>query len=138
MRVHKHRWYDIINYFAPYFRSITVQDSTTKEGALDDDRLELTKDGPWLYGDSTVWDDIQSSLIGQRLSTTPGTVDYNYDNNSITFEPSGSISSTSDRVIWNYQHPHSAKQDGYLNVHIHWEQYDTTVRTWTLQYRVQV
>jgi hypothetical protein len=129
MRSHKHKWKDIINYAIPLFTKVTVGSG--------DDRAEIDADGIMLYGDSTVWEDLSTSLIGQRLNSVSGAVDYNYDNNSITFQSGGSISSTGDRVAWNLQHPHGAKQDGLFNLHIHWEQVDSTAREFTVQYRIQ-
>lgn len=83
------------------------------------------------------WDDISEPLIGQRLFTTPGTLDYNYDEGTVTASPSGDIASNSDRVIMVFQNSHASKTDAPLRFHVHWEQTDATERAFTWQYRVQ-
>jgi len=88
-------------------------------------------------GDTTVWNDIQTSLSGRRLASSSGKVDYNYENNSISFSPSGVITNINDMVGWSIQHPHSGKVNGMINAHIHWEQVDLVAREWTLRWRKQ-
>lgn len=102
------------------------------------DYLDVEADGTFVNkGEGRTWDDIVSSLIGRRLSTNQGTLSYNYEENSITAQPSGDISNPNDRVIFNYQYPHSGIENGTVNMHVHWEQTDTTERQFTIQYRVQ-
>lgn len=102
------------------------------------DYFEIEPDGTVVYrGDATVWDDIVGSLIGTRLYSVVGTLDYNFDNNSITMQPGGGIADSNDRLIFTFQYPHGAITGGTMNLHVHWEQYDALDREFTVQYRVQ-
>lgn len=88
-------------------------------------------------GDSTTWEDIQTSLIGRRLYSAAGSIDYDYDENAIEFSQNGDINSINDVVGWSIQYPHKAKVDSEFRVHIHWEQTSTNDIEWSLKYRVQ-
>lgn len=102
------------------------------------DHIEIEQDGTLVCkGDSTLWDDLVSSLIARRLESTVGTLQYNYDENSITMSPNGSISNSADRLIVNFQKPHGAKTDSLFHLHIHWEQVSTNDVQFTIQYRIQ-
>lgn len=83
------------------------------------------------------WDDLANSLIGRRLYSNSGTVDYDYENNAISFSANGDIDDINDCVIWNLQKPHGARDDSTLNMHMHYEQTDATAREFTLRYRIQ-
>lgn len=83
------------------------------------------------------WDDIQNSLIGRRLSSSSGTVAYNYAENTVDFSSGGSVTNTNDTVVWNIQLPHGTKPDSELKLHIHFEQSDAVNRTMTVRYRIQ-
>ena len=100
------------------------------------DGSDLTiSDNVKLSGDATAWEDVQESLIGKRLAATSGKVDYDYDENRVKFERNGSISTTNDRIAFNIQLPHAAK-DSELRVHMHFE--DTGLAgTFTIRYRIQ-
>jgi len=87
--------------------------------------------------DNTGFDDLTTSLIGRRLSSNAGSVDYNYADNAIDFSPNGSISSDNDCVVWNLQKPHATKAGSTLNMHFHYWQEDATDRYFTLLYRIQ-
>ena len=86
---------------------------------------------------NTGWDDLTTSLIGRRLASNAGTVDYNWAENSISFSPSGDITDVNDCVNWNVQKPHGAKDDSVFKLHMHWEQTDATTREFKLRYRIQ-
>ena len=88
-------------------------------------------------GDATCWDDLANSLVGKRLASNQGTVDYNWSENSISFSANGDITDDNDKVILNLQKPHGAKTDSITNFHIHWEQEDSTDREFTVRYRIQ-
>ncbi len=83
------------------------------------------------------WDDLVSSLIGRRLASTSGKVDYNYGENSVTFAPGGNITNDNDCVVWNLQKPHKTKTNSVLKMHFHYWQPDDTDREFTLRYRIQ-
>lgn len=88
-------------------------------------------------GNATIWDDTPNSLIGQRLFSNIGTIDYDYDEACLVASANGDINSNSDTVILSFQVSHSAKNEGDLMLHVHWEQEDATEREFTYQYRVQ-
>ena len=90
-----------------------------------------------INADWTVWDDMVNSLIGRRLYSTAGKVDYNYDENGIDFSDGGSISSLNDRIIWNQQFPHAAKLDSIIKPHLHLVQANNNAVVFTMQYRIQ-
>lgn len=102
------------------------------------DKTEIEADGTAEFlGDSTVWDDLVGSLIGRRLSSVAGKVDYNWAENTITMQPGGVITTTNDLIIFNYQYPHACITDGEMRLHIHWEQPNANQVEWTLDYRIQ-
>lgn len=83
------------------------------------------------------WDDLANSLIGRRLTSNAGTVDYDWENNAISFSPNGDINDVNDCVVWNLQKPHSAKDDSTANQHFHWEQTSASDLEFTMWYRIQ-
>ena len=110
---------------------VTADEMTSGSLTLhQDDSLQLE-------GDATAWDDLRTSLIGRRLNSTAGTVDYDYSENAVVFSGNGGITDTRDTVVFNFQLPHDAKPSE-LRVHMHYEQEDDTNRTFTLRYRIQV
>jgi hypothetical protein len=88
-------------------------------------------------GKASTWEDIQTSINGVQLEVPAGTADRNFDNNSITLQPGGSISTDGDCLAWSVQYPHKAKTNGELRVHMHWEQTALFAGEMTLAYRVQ-
>ena len=101
-------------------------------------RTKIEADGTLKFeGDATVWDDIVGSLIGKSLSSTAGQVDYNWDENAIAFGPNGDIDTAADLINFSVQIPHSAIVDGTIDLHVHWEQTDSTARQFTVRHRVQ-
>jgi hypothetical protein len=98
--------------------------------------IEL-EDANEAIGIQQVWDDLVNSLIGRRLSSVAGRIDYNYDNNSITMQNNGDIDTANDRLILNLQYPHAAVADGVMNLHVHWEQVSSNDIEFTTQYRIQ-
>lgn len=90
-----------------------------------------------MNGSATVWNDIYTSLLGKRLFSTVGTVDYDYADNAIVFSPNGSISDLNDVVNFSIQFPHSIKTNSVLDLHVHWVQTDATDRQFTVKYRIQ-
>lgn len=112
---------------------------TLKSGDIEEGNyLEIEADGTDVRkGDATVWDDIVNSLIGSRLFSTAGKVDYDYSENAVNFQSGGSIAVANDRVIFNLQYPHAALSTGKMKLHAHWEQVNTNKIEFTVQYRIQ-
>lgn len=101
-------------------------------------RVKVGTDGTLtVEEEGTTWDDLRASLIGQKLYSNRGTVDYNYSEGAVSFSPNGDITNDDDYVLVNYQMPHAALVDGPFHFHMHWFQTDNTPREITLEYRVQ-
>ncbi len=119
-----------MSYIGDYFRNFGV--------GLGVNRTKIEQDGTiQMEGSATVWEDVIGSLIGRTLSAVLGTVDYNWGENSISFSDDGDIDTENDCVVFNFQYPHGAKAGGTMNLHIHWEQTDSTDREFTTKYRIQ-
>lgn len=105
---------------------------------------EFLADGTLRYrGDSTVWKDMVSSLFGKRLFSTSGKVNYDYQENTLIFSPSGLITDENDRVSGNQEINHEFKVgvNILMLAHVHWWQ-QVTINTikpivFTLRYRLQ-
>ena len=100
--------------------------------------FEIEPDGTDVkHGEATVWDDVVNSLVGKRLFSVVGKIDYDYEENAIVMQPGGAITSQDDRLIFNLQYPHASIVDGQMRLHIHWEQANTNQIDFTVQYRIQ-
>lgn len=100
--------------------------------------LDVETDGTLtLNAGATVWTDVATSLIGRRLFSNQGTIDYDYNENCLLLSDDGDISNRNDRVVFNLQLPHECKLDSELRLHIHWEQTSSDTKEFTVQYRVQ-
>lgn len=94
------------------------------------------------------WGDIVRSIQGRRLSTTSGKVDSNFAENSVTFQPNGTVGNLNDGIGWNVEYNHEYLQVNYtmeddtvlvpqLRPHIHWWQPADKAYQFTLRYRIQ-
>jgi len=83
------------------------------------------------------WLDIVKSVIGRRLSVTAGTADSNYDEISVTLNPSGSITNLNDVVGANFELNHFVNMKGLFKIHFHWWQVSSNAHVFTFKYRVQ-
>lgn len=101
------------------------------------DRTAIGTDGTLtLDGEATTWEDVRAPLIGSRLSSSAGKVDYDYDNVGVTFQPSGDIDTQADVVALSFQLPHNALTNTPFHFHIHWLQDSAVTREFTIDYRV--
>lgn len=89
-------------------------------------------------GSAITFDDIQGNILGSKLSSSAGKVDYDFDDNTIDFSAGGSLTTEADRIGWNVQVPHAmvVGADAYFETHFHWIQEDTVERTLSYRYRV--
>ena len=85
-----------------------------------------------------MYDDIVGDIFGKKLYSTAYTVDYDWDENAIKFQPSGDITDKNKRVQWNVQirHGQSLGDKAFFKMHFHWWQ-TTIIGTFTLRYRIQ-
>ena len=119
--------------------SRNISDFFREEGVgTGENRTKIDENGVAYHSGSMVnWDDITGSLIGKSMSSVAGTVDYDWTENAIVFEPNGSIDNDADKIVFSFQYPHAAVVDGEMRLHIHWEQTDNINRQFTVKYRVQ-
>lgn len=95
------------------------------------------RDGYYITDTDELWVDVQVPLIGRRLDSPVGSINYNYTDSGLNFGPNGNINSINDLVIMPVQLPHETKLDSIAKLHIHWEQPDSTNRQFTIKYRIQ-
>jgi hypothetical protein len=118
-------------------KTFSILKATTAQFGTPPDYTEFEDDGTLVqYGNATTWEDIQTSLIGRRLASPSGIVAYDYTEAAIVWSGNGTVTNDNDCVIWAIQTPHKAKMD-FFNVHMHWEQVNSVIHTWDLQYRIQ-
>lgn len=84
-----------------------------------------------------LWDDLANSVVGSRLSSTAGKVDYDYDEAAINFASGGNIATKNDRIVFNLQKLHRIKANGKMRLHLHlWQPADINYQ-FTIQHRIQ-
>ena len=83
-----------------------------------------------------VWDDIIQPLMGKRLDTTAGKLDYDWSNKGVSIADSTVTSNDAHKVHFGYQIYHRFKLDGLCNPHIHWIQAQADVPNWWMRWRV--
>ncbi len=87
--------------------------------------------------DNVVYEDKAYPLLGKRLSTNVGKVDYDWGELTVKFQPNGNFGSLNDHVGMVTELPHQAVVNGKIYPHIHWEQTSADAVVWELQYRIQ-
>ncbi len=103
-------------------------------------RVAIATDGSFrLEGNATAYKDMIGNLFGQRLNSSSGKIDYDWDENALLMQSGGSISTAADRVQWNNEINHEFEIGTSISFepHVHWWQSDTTQRELTLQWRFQ-
>jgi len=90
-----------------------------------------------LEGDATVFDDVYGQLTGESLFSPAGKADYDHNEACVVYQPLGDITVDGDCVVISLPIPHSAKADAPFHLHMHYEQPDASVRTFSHKYRVQ-
>lgn len=85
----------------------------------------------------TQFDDLATTIVGKRLSSSVGKVQQDYDELSIVFEPNGNPDSKLDTIGFSLQKMHAIKQDSVARLHIHWVQKSTHALEFTVRYRIQ-
>lgn len=133
--------------FRQFLRRALQDPAATPDGIQTGDStnyVDINKtQGTRYNGTATVWKDMIMGIFGQRLNSTAGKVDYDYDENAIVFSPSGNIATTADRVGGNQEINHEMKVGSSLTFypHLHWWQQVTSNAVlpivFTMRYRVQ-
>ena len=102
---------------------------------------EINKaDGSLRYrGAATTWQDMITNLFGQRLNSVAGRVDYDWEENAVTFASGGAITTPADRVGGNQEVPHNILIGSSITFkpHVHWFQDAGTAYELTMRWRLQ-
>lgn len=103
----------------------TTETDIIKQGSESDYTQIKKEDGTLrLRGSSTAWTDMISDLIGRRLNSASGKVNYDWSNNAIKFQSGGLITNENDRVQGNQEINHNYKVGSGISfgLHLHWFQ----------------
>lgn len=82
----------------------------------------------------TTWDDLRFPLIGNRLDSASGRIDYNYIECTVDFDINARY--PEEPICFVAQMPHSKKIGTVIRPHIHWVQEQNQVPNWLFSYRV--
>lgn len=96
---------------------------------------EVETDGTLVArGEATCWRDELQSLVGQRLFSSAGRIDYNYTEGTVDFD---SNANEDDYVLMNVQINHDWDEVTGVRPHIHWFQSEDATPNWLMQHRWQ-
>ena len=93
-------------------------------------RVDL--DGTWYYPNPG-WDDLRFPFMGQRLDTSSGRIDYNFDECTVDFATNARYDN--EPVCFTVQFPHGMKVGSLIVPHLHWVQEEAAVPNWLIEYR---
>jgi len=85
------------------------------------------------YHDSTNYDDLRFPLQGQRLDTSSGRIDYNYDECTVDFALNARY--PNEPICFVSQMPHAKAISTKVHPHLHWIQEEANVPNWVMAYR---
>ena len=75
-------------------------------------KTKFNNNGEMIHeNEATQYDDLVGAVTGLKLYDTKGTVGFNYEEISLSFEPSGDITINDDCVFFNLQKSHAIKVD---------------------------
>ena len=105
-------------------------------GAVDDGNYSyFESDGTLVAkGDAKCWRDELQSLVGQRLLSPSGAIDYNFEEGTVDFANNADLG---DYVVMNVQVNHDWDETTPIKPHIHWFQSQDAIPNWLIQYRWQ-
>jgi len=83
-----------------------------------------------------VYDDMIQPLMGKRLDSSSGKLDYDWANKGVSIADSTSITNDTHKLHYGYQVNHKFKLDGIVDFHIHWIQSQAAVPNWWIRYRL--
>jgi len=87
-----------------------------------------------LYGAARAWHDELRPLIGERLTTPAGRIDYNFDKIGVDFQDNAQY--PDDFVALTIQLDHDWSQGDDLDLHLHWGQESADVPNWLIGWRI--
>jgi len=93
---------------------------------------------PPLLMEDYVWDDIMGYILGRNFDSTRGHIDYNFDEGTVDFDDSATITNNNDALIVEYQLPHAAFRGtgAVLRPHVHWLQENSGSPYQKVQWRI--
>lgn len=92
------------------------------------------EDGTWVNsGDSTTWDEVSKSLIGNRIDTSLGRIDYNY--NELTIDYATNARYPEEPLAVVSQMHHARKLNTEIRPHLHWIQNQNVMPNILIEYR---
>lgn len=95
---------------------------------------EIESDGTLEFkGDATVWEDLRFPLQGQRLDTSSGRIDYNYDDCTVDYADNARYDN--EPICFVAQMSHSKLLGSAIELHLHWLQNANNTPNWLLGYR---
>lgn len=99
------------------------------------DSFEVEDDGTWVNnGDSTTWDEISQSFVGQNIYQNAGRIDYNYTDLTLDFNTNARYPNEPAGIV--VQALHSRKPDSDIRPHIHWMQNSDNNPNILIEYRM--
>ena len=80
-------------------------------------------------------DDMIQPLMGKKLDTSAGKLDYDWQQKAIKVADSTSISNDTHKIHYSFQIPHKAVLDAFAHFHVHWIQSSSDVPNLWMRYR---
>jgi len=96
--------------------------------------ITLGADGNLVQND-TGFEDLRFPLIGRRMSTAAGHLDYNYAELGVDYDDSSRLHNA-DALDFVCQLEHSYKFESTIYPHLHWAQSHANIPNWLIGYRV--
>ena len=81
------------------------------------------------------WDDLRFPLVGRRLDSAAGNLDYNYAEVGVDFA-ANSDDADNESLIFVAQMPHAWEEGTEIYPHLHWKQSQDNNVAWQLKYRM--
>ena len=99
-----------------------------------EDRLMINPLRPMNNIDYVI-DDIIQPVMGKRLDTTRGNLDYEWEDKCVSMSENVDYTKIIDWLHWGYQIYHRIKLNGSCLPHVHWFQNSSDVPNWLIRYR---
>lgn len=130
--------HDTVRQFEKLFALATTLISTgefeTLTVGIDPDLFTVDETGTWVNeGESTTWDEISTSFVGNNIYEVAGRVDYNYTELTLDFNTNARYPNEPVGVV--IQTPHARKEGSDIRPHIHWMQTSDAVPNILIEYR---
>ena len=94
----------------------------------------INENGIRLFGTAAPFDDLEGALIGARINSPSGRIDYNYDEGTVEFQDNCIY--PTDFVTIIYQMRHRYQFESVVEPHLHWIQDSALFPNWVILSRV--